>query len=565
MANGAKLSLIWPVEREKMNSLQETVIHDLGLDVICEKVAAKPQEQGILLSVLSAMTDDPAVTRYRLEVFRDIYEHPDMCEKLMKLLDKIDFLRDYGSFKDRYDEHAGVWDLMHRLEEIRDYINYVEAIYECLRETELKSEGLGRLKNYVDTLYHERGFAELKKDIEECRATTASLRSVTVGINLNERFEAAGIGLISINSKPFAKSGILSNLSDAIVKNNIRPDNDWDENYKFHPFSAGDAFAAVERFTEKRMRMNPMYTIASVPKDDSAEGVTYHMEKVTNHLLAVVIKKLKEVLKRYVYVTITDITDLIPELVYYIRFAEYVRALKDKGYVFCMPEVIQGSADTREAFAKGLWNLKLAAGCAADEIVRNDLDFDEKHRVYILTGANRGGKTTVTQAVGQLFVLAQGGIFVPAESFRFCPADRVCTHFPADEDKTLDLGRLGEECQRFRDMFRDCGKTSLLLLNETFSTTSFEEGYYIARDSVRAILKSGIRTVYNTHMHKLAFELDAINSGEADGKAVSLIVKSEEGKRSFRVCVAPPEGMSYARDIAVKYGVTYEMLTGKEG
>lgn len=565
MANGAKLSLIWPVEREKMNSLQETVIHDLGLDVICEKAAAKPQEQGILLSVLSAMTDDPAVTRYRLEVFRDIYEHPDMCEKLMKLLDKIDFLRDYGSFKDRYDEHAGVWDLMHRLEEIRDYINYVEAIYECLRETELKSEGLGRLKNYVDTLYHERGFAELKKDIEECRATTASLRSVTVGINLNERFEAAGIGLISINSKPFAKSGILSNLSDAIVKNNIRPDNDWDENYKFHPFSAGDAFATVERFTEKRMRMNPMYTIASVPKDDSAEGVTYHMEKVTNHLLAVVIKKLKEVLKRYVYVTITDITDLIPELVYYIRFAEYVRALKDKGYVFCMPEVIQGSADTREAFAKGLWNLKLAAGCAADEIVRNDLDFDEEHRVYILTGANRGGKTTVTQAVGQLFVLAQGGIFVPAESFRFCPADRVCTHFPADEDKTLDLGRLGEECQRFRDMFRDCGKTSLLLLNETFSTTSFEEGYYIARDSVRAILKSGIRTVYNTHMHKLAFELDDINSGEADGKAVSLIVKSEEGKRSFRVCVAPPEGMSYARDIAVKYGVTYEMLTGKEG
>ena len=42
---------------------------------------------------------------------------------------------------------------------------------------------------------------------------------------------------------------------------------------------------------------------------------------------------------------------------------------------------------------------------------------------------------------------------------------------------------------------------------------------------------------------------------------MSLIVKSEEGKRSFRVCVAPPEGMSYARDIAEKYGVTYEMLT----
>ena len=28
--------------------------------------------------------------------------------------------------------------------------------------------------------------------------------------------------------------------------------------------------------------------------------------------------------------------------------------------------------------------------------------------------------------------------------------------------------------------------------------------------------------------------------------------------------VAPPEGLSYARDIARKYGVTYEMLTSKE-
>ena len=39
-------------------------------------------------------------------------------------------------------------------------------------------------------------------------------------------------------------------------------------------------------------------------------------------------------------------------------------------------------------------------------------------------------------------------------------------------------------------------------------------------------------------------------------------MRSEDGNRSFNVEVAPPEGMSYARDIAEKYGVTYEMLTG---
>lgn len=562
--SSSKISLIYPVGTDGMNPLKETVIHDLGLDAICEKVAGKPQEQNILLKVLSSVTDDPAVTRYRCEVFRDIYDQPQMCEELMKLLDKIDFLRDYGSFKDRYDERAGAWDLLHRLEEINDYIGYVEAIYTCLSKVTLRSEGLNRLKDYVDALYHERGFEELKKDISECRATTANLKSVTVGINLNERFEASSIGLISINSKAFTRSGILSNFSDIIVKNNIRPDNDWDDNYKFHPFSAMDAFAAVERFTNRQMRMNPMYTIATVPADDSAEGMTVHMEKVTNHMLGLVIKKLKEVLKRYVYVTITDITDLIPELVYYIRFADYVRGLRKAGYVFCMPETAPDDGDGRTMKARGFWNLKLAENCKAEEVVRNDLDFDADHRAYILTGANRGGKTTVTQAIGQLFALAQGGIFVPAEQFVFHPADRIHTHFPADEDKTLDLGRLGEECKRFREMFRDCTGKSLLLLNETFSTTSFEEGYYIARDSVKAILNAGIRTIYNTHMHKLAFELDELNSAGGDGKAASLIVKSTDGQRSFRISVEPPEGMSYARDIAVKYGVTYEMLTQQQ-
>lgn len=206
--------------------------------------------------------------------------------------------------------------------------------------------------------------------------------------------------------------------------------------------------------------------------------------------------------------------------------------------------------------AKGFYNLKLAAAVAEKQetIVKNDLDFDRAHLVYVLTGANRGGKTTVTQAVGLLFALAQGGIYVPADSFALHPVDCIYTHFPADEDKTMDLGRLGEECRRFRGIYTDSTADSLLLLNETFSTTSFEEGYFIAKDAVRAILEKGIRTIYNTHMHKLAFDLEELNRSYDSVKAVSLIVKADGGKRSFQIEMAPPEGISYAGDIAKNTG-----------
>lgn len=64
-------------------------------------------------------------------------------------------------------------------------------------------------------------------------------------------------------------------------------------------------------------------------------------------------------------------------------------------------------------------------------------------------------------------------------------------------------------------------------------------------------------------MHKLGSEVDWINATETDTgvMAASLIVRSDGGERSFKVQLAPPEGMSYAKDIARKYGVTYELLT----
>ena len=137
-------------------------------------------------------------------------------------------------------------------------------------------------------------------------------------------------------------------------------------------------------------------------------------------------------------------------------------------------------------------------------------------------------------------ILFPGFDNIPADSFGYKPADCIYTHFPADEDKTMNLGRLGEECVRFRDIYSKCAKESLLLLNESFSTTSFKEGFYIARDSVKALAGKQVRTIYNTHMHKLATEAGEINNTEGGAKVSSLVVKSENRNRSFKVEVGHP-------------------------
>lgn len=560
-----------PEEESEYRTLSDVAIHDLGLDLICKKLSPREQEQEMIKRVMAKMTANPKVTQYRCDVFSDILKYPDMRNRMMELLDQVDFLRDYGSFKRDYDESAGTWDLLHRLDEIKEYIQCVEAIFECLSGVELYSEGLINLREYVNQLYHENGFAELKKDIANLKAATSNLKSVTVGINLNERFEADGIGLISVNSKHFTKSNIIANFCDVLSKkDNIKDTTEWEENYKFHPVSSDivQNLNNIERISMLNAAVaNPVMTagIAAVPDGDSTEDIMRYMDKIVNHMLSSTVKKLKDVLSKHVTISIQNITCLIPEFVYYIRWAEYIEMLMEKGMKFCKATVSMEDKNKCMMRARGIYNLKLASVVLEnnEEIIANDLDFDEEHRIYILTGANRGGKTTITQAIGLLFVLAQGGIYVPGEVFEFHPVDCIYTHFPADEDKTMDLGRLGEECSRFRELYKESTKNSLLLLNETFSTTSFEEGYYIACDAVKAILAKDVRTIYNTHMHKLAYELGDINKNAVNGKAVSLIVEAEGGKRSYKVKVAPPEGMSYARDIAEKYGVTFELLTEK--
>ena len=563
-----KLSLLFPdQERVTYQMISEETWHDLGLDAVTEKLTAQPQEQAMIQQVMRSLTADPEVTAFRCGVFADILGHPEIREKMAKLLERVKLFYDYGVVKRHEGDESGVWDLMHRLEEYHDYIVTVEQIRECLAEKDLQSEGMLRLRESVEEIYRDNGFAALRRDVEEMRVAASAVKSLTVGINLNDRFEAVSLGLISVNAKPFTRSGLLKNFLTSVTPGDeIYPEADWNKSTTFYPANAGTGLVeSIGQMTESAVMLrNPlaMMSLARVPESDGSSSVPRQMDSAATMLASRITRKLRDTLGKYLNVSVKEISDLIPELTFYTRWAEYIEKRTAEGWTFRRPRVREGGEGSACAEAKGFYNLKLIAAEKPENVMKNDLAFDREKRIYILTGANRGGKTTITQAVGQLFLLAQSGISVPAEEFVFDPADRVLTHFPADEDKTLDLGRLGEECRRFRDLYGSSTAKSLILLNETFSTTSFEEGYFIAVDAVKAILRRDTRTIYNTHMHKLAKDLDSEINGEAAvGKAVSLVAETKEGKNSFRVTIAPPEGKSFAREIAVKYGVTYEALT----
>ena len=563
-------SLMQPAQTgAEYRKLPDHVMHDLGLEAFCLAVSSDVKERRMITNVLSQITDDAGVAAYRRQIFVDILRLPELRKNMLGLFDKIQFMNDFSTMHKTTDEELGLSHLFRRLDELDDYIKTVETMRDCLSDERIRSEGLIKLRDYIAGLYEDACFSEMKADIAAMKMKTSDVQSVTLGINVNERFEAVSIGLVSVNKKPFKKSGIVSNFADAIAsKDKLRDTADWDGDMHYqvieeekhgivdHMKSQVDMLAGQAVFASIAGAKS---TLVNTAADEGTASSTFYLDTVMNKMLASLVKKLRDTLTKYADVAIVNVSGLVPEFLYYIRCAEFIDSLMEKGCVFC--EAQPETAGTTSMVAKGFYNLKLAMNMEnVNEIVPNDLTFDRKHTVYILTGANRGGKTTITQAVGQLFVLAQGGLFVPAEDFRFVPCDCIYTHFPADEDKTMDLGRLGEECVRFKEVFSQATSKSLVLMNETFSTTSFEEGYYIAKDSVKALLTKEARTIYNTHMHKLGEDADEFTRESTDAGAASLIMRTDDGKRSFKVALAQPEGSSYAKDIAEKYGVTYDML-----
>lgn len=559
-----EFSLLQPSGLEiTYKTLTPQAVNDLSIDYICDALTKDVFEKNSIKKLMTNVTDDERVIEYRRDIFDDLHRHPNLRTDLEQLLSKLSDLRELEKFQKDTDA-SDLWQLVNRLREIDGYVNCITKIKESLESIDIKSKGLLELKRLVTEIYDGSGFPEVKKDIDETLAKAQQIKSITLGVNLDNLLRPSTVGIISLNTFAVTDSGLLKNFMGRVAqKDELNSDTAFSSMKSFHPQNP-----TTGKFGMGQMVVGAQKEVHSIMTSESPTGSDQLSANITKTVTAIVrkiVRDIKSTLQKYISISGFTLVSLVPEIIFYIRWAELIEKIQSKGLTLCKAEVLKTS--DRELFTRGIYNLKLAIKAAEGEeidIVDNDFEFSEKGRIYIMTGPNRGGKTTFTQAVGIAFLLAQNGIYVPAKEFRFSPCDNIFTHFPADENDTVDLGRLGEESQRIAEIFNMATERSLLLFNESLATTNVAEGLYIAKDVVKAMKYVGTRTIFNTHMHELARHLDTLNS-EAEGKSrvESLVTGVENGARSFKVSIAPPQGVSYARDIAVKYGVTFEQIKKK--
>lgn len=177
--------------------------------------------------------------------------------------------------------------------------------------------------------------------------------------------------------------------------------------------------------------------------------------------------------------------------------------------------------------------------------VGNSVSAEDK-QVFVITGANQGGKSTYLRSIGLAQVFMQAGMFVTAQSYKSGLYRNIFTHFTRREDSTMNSGRLDEELRRMAQIVDRLTPDSMVLLNESFATTTEKEGSVIADELTDAILKTKVRMFSVTHLLEYAHSC----YNKAYDKVLFLSAERRpDGSRSYKIKINPPEDTSYGLDL----------------
>jgi DNA mismatch repair protein MutS len=139
--------------------------------------------------------------------------------------------------------------------------------------------------------------------------------------------------------------------------------------------------------------------------------------------------------------------------------------------------------------------------------VPNDLMLHDGRRMLVVTGPNMGGKSTYMRQAALIVILAGIGSYVPAESARIGPVDRVFTRIGAADDLAGGRSTFMVEMTEAANILNNATRDSLVLMDEIGRGTSTFDGLSLAWSCARHLGRElGAFTLFATHY----FELTAL-------------------------------------------------------
>jgi DNA mismatch repair protein MutS len=479
---------------------------DLNLGQVCSSLISGRAQYDLAPYFLTPLHDEPAI-RYRHQVLQDLQR--DEVREVV-----VQFARAMEAMRQRLGQAERLRNPYQRqrwfLDAVDTYSRAVGDFAVSLQQVELHSEGMRSFREYVQTYADSGNYQQLAAEGRDLLDRLAEvrycvhIRGARVRVTRYEDEDDYGADV----QKTFAK------FAEGAAKDYRVPFRSLAE---MEPVEAQILDCVVKLFPEVFQDLNNFCRRQA----SYADGIVGTFDR---------------------------------EVQFYLAYLDYLRPMERVGLEFCYPEV---SVTSKQSNVDHAFDIALASKLATygKTAVTNGWHLDGPERVIIVTGPNQGGKTTFARMFGQLHYLASLGLPVPGRSARLFVPDRVFTHFDREENLQNLRGKLEDELMRIHEVLQEATSRSVVVMNESFSSTSLEDASFLGAEILRRMTEKDLLCLYVTFIDRLA------TLNQACVSMVAEIVPDNPAGRTFRIARKPADGLAYAAAIAGKYGLTYQHLT----
>lgn len=484
-----------------LSSKEPEFFYDLNLDQLINNLC-KFDEKTYLKNIFYTLLLTKEDISYRQEIFFDLEK-----ESIFNAI--TNFINNFKNLEKKKEEINNLYNYRQKQKYFLDLINnYIEQILELLNNFEelaIQSKGLQSLKEYLSSFVKTKNFILCK---EEANFLLKELKKITYCISISGN---------TITVKDYETEENYIEIIEQVF-NLFRQGNIHDYLYKKFP---------------NHIQMNQV-----------EEKILEYVVQLNSEIF----EKLDIFYKNYQNFFDNKIYRCYQDIQFYLIYLEYIQNLDIS---FCYPKI---EIYPKEIFMRNSCNIVLAEKLSKESksIVCNDFQYKADEKILIILGPNQGGKTTYAKMIGQIFYLANLGCPVPGKYGILPLCDNIFTHFEKEEDIKNKNSKLQDELIRMNNILKKITSQSLIIMNESFSSTSLYDGIFLGKNIINKILEKNCLCVYVTFLDELIEKNPSIVS------LVSIVNDDIQKTRTYKIERKNFNGQAYALSIVEKYHLTYK-------
>lgn len=534
-----RLSILYDLEGKDDNNIKtkqesdynfQNIIDDLNLREISKRTNLSPEDINYVLRIMTDFNSTKKDIQVRYDVISDFQRLDGFYDIFMKQMLHFNEIREklIVAKRNMIRTRADVSDSSSNA-----FLNYnritlactfftltyktIFNLYKDFKNIDIRSPHLVKFGEFLIDLVENTAFKKLS---EECQIFNDHINEgviFDIDMKLNSILRIISLRMYDFRYvKPIQTGGLIWQLTYSVMKA-----------LSIEEKQGRNKFIYIEKtFTQESK-------ISSV--DDA------YLKFNIEHQINLVARRLSSI-----YETLIDLfINISGELVFYNYALRMINYMQKTGVPYCFADVTNEnenkSGDTRNnIFFEELCDIALSGYMQDSEseksVIRNDYNLGEKDGINIIIGGNQSGKTTFLRAFGTSLMFARAGLPIPAKSAKITMFKNLYTHFQRYDAEIKNEGQLDTELAEMEKIIYSIDKDSILLMNESFSSTGIKDATQIAVDILSALSRLGTKSIFVTHIQNLSEKL-SVSENIAKSVNVNLYKtgQNEDGTYTYKL------------------------------